>query len=139
MPDYSKTVIYKIFCNDPTITETYVGHTISFIRRENEHKSRCNNQKSDKHNLQIYQTIRDHGGWENWTMVEIETFSCENEKEARKLVSEFVKKFGSTMNSKIPMRNKREYYEDNRENIDLYRKEYCKTNASVIKEKKFII
>ena len=25
--DYSKTIIYKIVCNDLTITEVYVGHT----------------------------------------------------------------------------------------------------------------
>ena len=29
--DYSRTVIYKIVCNDLSITDCYVGHTTEFI------------------------------------------------------------------------------------------------------------
>ena len=32
--DYSKTVIYKIVCNDLTITDIYVGHTTDFVVRK---------------------------------------------------------------------------------------------------------
>ena len=36
--DYSKTIIYKIVCNDLNICVVYVGSTTDFIRRKNEHK-----------------------------------------------------------------------------------------------------
>jgi len=28
--DYSKTIIYKLVCNDPNVMEMYVGHTTDF-------------------------------------------------------------------------------------------------------------
>ena len=45
--DYSKTVIYKIVCKDLNITELYVVHTTDFTRRKCEHKTCCNNEKSN--------------------------------------------------------------------------------------------
>ena len=41
--DYSKTIIYKIVCNDLNITDVYVGHTTNFIKRKARHKYDCNN------------------------------------------------------------------------------------------------
>ena len=41
--DYSKTIIYKIVCNDTNITDCYVGHTTDFTRRKQLHKNDCNN------------------------------------------------------------------------------------------------
>jgi predicted GIY-YIG superfamily endonuclease len=52
--DYSKTVIYKIVCNDLSITECYVGHTTDFVRRKQAHKHNCNNQKRKSHHLKVY-------------------------------------------------------------------------------------
>ena len=43
--DYSKTIIYKIVCNDLSIKECYVGHTINMTKRKCCHKSTCNNEK----------------------------------------------------------------------------------------------
>jgi hypothetical protein len=31
--DYSKTILYKLVCNDLNITECYVGHTTHFVKR----------------------------------------------------------------------------------------------------------
>ena len=39
MPDYSKTIIYKICCNDENITECYIGHTTEFNNRKYKHKN----------------------------------------------------------------------------------------------------
>ena len=39
--DYANTVIYKIVCNDLSITELYVGHTTDFIRRKWSHRNNC--------------------------------------------------------------------------------------------------
>ena len=80
--DYSKTIIYKIVCNDLNITDLYVGHTTQFTKRKCGHKSKCNNLNSKSYNLIIYKTIRDNGGWENWSMIEIEKYNCNDSNEA---------------------------------------------------------
>ena len=66
--DYLKTVMYKIICNNLEIKKCYVGHTTDFRRRKNQHKSVCNSLDSK---LFIYSFIRENGGWENWSMIEI--------------------------------------------------------------------
>jgi hypothetical protein len=78
--DYSNTIIYKIICKIQSITEVYVGHTTSFIKRKYQHKICCNNLSN---NLNIYKTIRENGGWENWEMVEIACYKLKNSEEAR--------------------------------------------------------
>jgi hypothetical protein len=80
--DYSKTIIYKIVCLDKQIEYIYVGSTTHFINRKYGHKSVCNNQNDKKYNLKLYSTIRENGGWDNWTMVQIEEYSCNNKREA---------------------------------------------------------
>ena len=42
--DYSNTVIYKIMCKDPDITDVYVGHTTNFLQRKIAHKYSCMNK-----------------------------------------------------------------------------------------------
>jgi predicted GIY-YIG superfamily endonuclease len=48
--DYSKTVIYKIFCKDSNITDTYIGHTTNFNKRKRGHKKDCYNENDRKYN-----------------------------------------------------------------------------------------
>ena len=79
--DYQNTIIYKIVCNNLAITDCYVGHTTDFNRRKSRHKHSCYYEEK-KINRNIYKTIRDNGGWENWTMVEIEKFPCADRNEA---------------------------------------------------------
>ena len=43
--DYSNTIIYKITCNDSTVTDKYVGHTTNFVQRKYAHKDGCTNEK----------------------------------------------------------------------------------------------
>jgi hypothetical protein len=63
--DYESTIIYKITCKDPLITDKYVGHTIDFVKRRKSHKYACND---DRICIRLYNFIREHGGWDNWTM-----------------------------------------------------------------------
>ena len=76
---YSNTIIYKIFCNDKTVTDIYVGHTTNFIKRKYQHKNLCNKGKK----LKIYNLIQENGGWDNWTMIEIAKYNCQDATEAR--------------------------------------------------------
>ena len=44
MPNYSKSIIYKLECKDPDVTEIYVGATTNFYNRKKEHKRCCINK-----------------------------------------------------------------------------------------------
>ena len=48
--DYSKTIIYKIICNDDP-NFLYVGSTTNYVKRKQQHKSTCSNEKDKNYNL----------------------------------------------------------------------------------------
>ena len=79
--DYSKALIYKIVCNDLNIKDCYVGSTTDFTKRKGHHKRGCNNVNTKCYNYNVYQFIRANGGWDNWTMVLVENYPCENKLE----------------------------------------------------------
>jgi len=105
--DYSKTVIYKIVCNDLAVTDLYVGSTTFFTRRKTEHKSCCKDM-SKKHKMKIYEIIRNNGDWENWTMVQIEEFPCANGNEARARERYWYEQLQATLNTQYPNRSQQE-------------------------------
>jgi hypothetical protein len=76
--DFSKTVIYHFVCQDTNFKCSYVGSTTNFVKRKAHHKSACKIETDKNHNLKLYQTIRDNGGWTNWKMIPLEEFECEN-------------------------------------------------------------
>jgi hypothetical protein len=132
--DYSKTIIYKLVCNDLNITDVYVGHTTNFLKRRTSHKNVCNDEKDKRHNLKVYRMIRQNGGWVNWTMVEVEKFSCSDKNEATKKERYYYELLNSTLNSITPIQTKEEanqkkkiHYKNNKEAISQRRKiEYKK-------------
>jgi hypothetical protein len=132
--DYSKTIIYKIVCNDLNITDIYVGSTTDFIRRKNEHKRCCNNEKSKKYNLKVYQIIRQNGGWDNFTMIEIEKYNCNDSNEAHAKERYHYELLNSSLNSNLPNRTQQEYYEANKLKIVEQQKQYRKNNKEKIAE-----
>jgi len=101
--DYSNTIIYKITCKDPSITDVYVGHTTNFVQRKHCHKQSCKNDKSSNHNCKLYKVIRDKGGWQNWTMEIVNFFNCHDHYEARKKEQEYFILLNATLNSIEPM------------------------------------
>ena len=113
--DYSNTVIYKIVCNDLSITECYVGSTTDFVRRKQRHKNDCLNEKDRKYNYKVYKTIRETGSWENWTMVEIEKYPCKDANEACAKEREWFERLNSTLNTIYPQRGMVEYSKDYKE------------------------
>jgi len=134
MPDYSKAVIYKLVCNDLNIKDIYVGSTCNFINRKYTHKSMCNNEKGQNYNLAVYQCIRFNGGWDNFSMVMIEQFSCKNKRELETRERFWIEKLQSTLNRLIPTRNWKEYREDNKEQYREQTKKYRENNKEKIKE-----
>ena len=79
--DYSKTVIYQIHCNDPNILYDYISSTTDITRRKQSHKKIYNDNTQKSHNDDIYQTIRNNGGWDNWKITELEKYPCNNNSE----------------------------------------------------------
>ena len=114
--DYSKTVIYKITCNDPSVTDVYVGSTSDFIRRKTEHKSRCINDNLKSCKYRLYHVIRLHGGWYGWTMSEIESFPCHSKKEAHERERYHFILMNASLNMKNPTRSEQQ--------LKQYQKEY---------------
>ena len=126
--DYKNTIIYKIVCNDLTITNCYVGHTTSFKDRKREHKSRCKNNKP----IHIYEIINNNGGWENWTMLEIEKFECNDANEARTRERYWYEILNADLNTKCPTEN----IEKRKERNKIYLKLYYQANKDKLNEKK---
>ncbi len=120
--DYDKTIIYRIVCKNTLITECYIGHTTNFTKRKCEHKSRCNNEKDTHYNSKIYQFIRDNGNWNNWDIIEIEKHSCSDKNEAKKRERYYIELHKPELNTEIPCRTGKEYYENNIEAIKARRK-----------------
>ena len=100
--DYSNTIIYKITCKDDSINGVYVGHTTNFVQRQHCHKQGCVNPKSTNYNCKLYKSIRDHGGWDNWTMEIIAFFKCANQYEARIKEQEYFTLLNANLNSVEP-------------------------------------
>ena len=141
--DYSKCIIYKIVCNDFDVKDLYVGHTTDLVKRRSQHKATCNSPKSS---LKIYKTIRENGGWENWTVVVIERFeTCKDSEEARTRERYWFDELNACMNSIKPMltndekselnrRNAKISYENNKESIKNRCLEYYHNNKASLKE-----
>jgi hypothetical protein len=101
--DYSNTIIYKIYCKDPSIKDVYVGHTTNFVQRKYAHKQSCVNEKNASYECKLYKIIRENGGWYNWNMTIIDFFNCQNQHEARIKEQEYFILLNATMNSVEPI------------------------------------
>ena len=98
--DYTSTVIYKIVCNDDSVKDVYVGHTTDFTNRKHQHKRTCKDESMNK--KKIYTIINANGGWDNWTMIEIEKYACNDANEARAREHYWTQQLNPTMNMYAP-------------------------------------
>ena len=149
--DYSKTLIYKIVCKDLDIKDCYVGHTTNWIKRKSSHKSNCNNQNKKDYNLNVYKFIRENGNWDNWEMIEIKKYPCNDKREAEAEERTLYEELNSTLNTYRPFITedekkqqkkeiKKKYYEKNKEKfkefyIDYY-EEFINNYKNYYKENK---
>ena len=129
--DYSNTIIYKIVCNDLSVTDCYVGNTTQFRQRKSQHKKNCNNSNSKDYNIPLYKFIREHSGWENFSMIEIEKYPCTDGNEARARERYYFDLLNANLNKMRPLRteDERKQYDKEyrqKENIKEYNKRYCK-------------
>ena len=136
--DYNNTHFYKICCKDLNITDIYIGHTTDFRRRKNRHKSCCLTVDNPAYNFPVYQFIRENGGWDNFDMILLETKSCSDSLEAKKIEREFVEQLHATLNRWIPGRTREERYEIHKTEILENKKEYYQANKDTINDKRNI-
>ena len=123
---YSNTVIYKISCVDPSITDIYVGSTTNIKKRLASHKT-----NSIASNYTLYQFIRDNKGWSNFRMDILEVYPCLSRSEATQRERFYVESLHATLNKNIPSRSTREfqkYYYSLAENKQKH-SEYCQGEA----------
>jgi ribosomal 30S subunit maturation factor RimM len=133
MPDYTKTIIYKLINYDyPELV--YVGSTTNFTKRKQCHKVSCLNEKSKNHNLKVYANIRDYDGWENWNMIKICDYPCNNKREAELKEDEYMTELKASLNMIRASRTQQQYYKDNKGKIQERMKEYQETNKEKLKE-----
>jgi hypothetical protein len=131
---HENTIMYKIVCNDLNITDLYVGQTTNFSVRKDCHKKHCCKDIYKQHNFKVYQYIRANGGWYNWSMVEIEKFTCNDSNEAHKRERYWVETLKATLNCRIPSRTDSEYNLANKEQISEYKKMYALANKEQLAE-----
>ena len=138
MVNYKKSIIYKLCCKDVNIKEIYVGSTCNQLRkRKNKHKSDCNNENSNIYNSYVYKFIRQNSGFENWSMIIIENYPCENKRELEKRERYFMEVLNSTLNSYKPFtteEEKKEQVKQRYENNKTEIKDYQDKNKDKIKE-----
>ena len=153
--DYSQTVIYKICCRNPSINEIYIGHTTNYTNRKHNHKSNCCNSNLNNYNLFLYKFIRENGGWDNWSMIQIENYNCNSKREAELRERYWIETLKPKLNSVSPITSKeekekqkqdwykenkdhilqkaKENYEENKEHKLEYQKQYAEENKEQIK------
>jgi hypothetical protein len=132
--NYQQTIIYKLCCKDTTITEIYVGHTTNFTRRKYQHHHSCYNENNKGYNLYLYQFIRENGDWDNWNMIEIEVYSCENKRQAETRERYWIEELHPKLNKNIPTRTIQEWTEENKKYLQEYRQDWRDNNEEHLKK-----
>ena len=124
MPIY---IFYKIFCKDDNIKDLYVGKTKDLKKRWYSHKFNCNNEKSNRHNLKLYQFIRENGGIDNWNIIEIEKGEYDDKDSAIR-ERYWIEELNANLNNDIPSRTQKEWKEEHRNEQINYLKIYYQEN-----------
>ena len=133
MPKYENAVVYKLCCDDPEITDIYVGSTCNFKVRKWNHKSNCNNENGEHFNRYVYKFIRNNGGWDAWSMILIKKYPhVADNQELLKKERKWINQLNATLNKNVPgitlELGKTEYSKQ-------YFKEYNKLNTEHVKQR----
>jgi len=139
MVNYNNSIVYKLCCKDPEITDIYVGSTTDFTKRKWNHKSNCNNENTKKYNFIVYEFIRRHGNWENWDMIQIETYNADDKRDLESRERHWIELLKSSLNKTVPtqtaVEQKAKYYINNKEKIKKTHSEYYINNKEKIDKK----
>jgi len=154
MPDYSKSVIYTIKSKD----NIYVGSTLNFRSRKNNHKTCLDNENSKEYNYKLYKTIRQNAG--EWDMKAHSIFPCNSkmelsieEERVRQLLkadmnmqscgtglirSEYMKQY-NTQRREENIKNCKQYYDQYRDKISEKKRQKVTCECGCILSKGWLI
>lgn len=128
MPDYSKSKIYRIYCEN----EEYIGSTIRPLsERMNGHRV---SYKNKTHALCSCKILFDKYGAENCRIELIEQYPCNTREELYKREGE-IQRERNCINLRIAGRTKQQLYIDNREKFLEQKKQYRLENKEMLLEK----
>jgi hypothetical protein len=130
--NYDNAVIYKIVCNDLTITDSYVGSTTNFTKRKCGHKNNCENNKL----IKVYQVIIANGNWNNWSMILVEEFPTTSKLLLEQRERHWIETLGATLNCILPTRTHKEWRDTHKEHVAARGKQYDINNKDKIKDRK---
>jgi len=136
MVNYKNGIVYKIYCKDSSITDIYIGSTTNFNNRRKRHKTACTNEKSKGYNYTVYQYIREHGGWDNWDIIEVEQCCAKDKDELLERERYWIRHLDTTLNKTIPGRTRKEWYQDNKESVIQRTRKYYQEHKEEIAQKK---
>ena len=139
--DYSKCCIYKIehIENESLL---YVGFTTNFNQRKHQHNTIYDNSKDNASNRNLYQMMRDNGGWENFKVIEIEKYPCSDRRGAEKRETEIMKDLKANMNMIVSFvgggkkERDKNYRDTHKDKIKESDKIYRETHKEEIKQRK---
>ena len=127
MPDYTQGKIYKIVKKDDH-TQCYVGSTTQTLNnRLVKHKDDSRTRKS-----LFYLTV--NGKWDEWDMILIEDYPYSSKKKLVEKETEYRLKIG-ILNTRVEGRTKKQYCQDNKEDLAKKNKEWREKNKDEIKQK----
>ena len=129
-------IVYKLFCYDQDVKACYVGSTKNIKTRMRDHRSNTNCKTRKEHNSVLYETIRNTGGWNNWSYQILATMRVNNYTELHKFEALYIKSTKNTLNKSIPTRTRKEYYDQERSNILAYKKSYHQNNRNKLIKKR---
>ena len=139
---YPEYKIYKLVCDDTDLF--YIGSTRDFTSRKSRHKSSFNKPNNKEYNTKKYQTMREFGGFENWRMVVIDILYDVTKLEAEIREEQMRMELKALLNSQkascggITLEEYRKNYrEENRDQIRDNKKRYYEENKDHIKEHKY--
>ena len=133
---------YKIVCLDDSVDLCYVGSTADFTKRRYKHKADTTNEKLGSYNNKLYTTIREHGGWSNFKMIEIAKREQLTLREAEKIEEDYRQELRAKMNSRkcyTTYEDKKndalQYYYDHKEDVLNKKRTFYQNNKDRLKEK----
>ena len=94
--------IYQIKCNNPEVTDLYIGSTVNFNQRKCNHKTIG---YKEKQHLPLYSCIYKNGGLENWTFEILEEYECETRQDLYKRERVYYEAYEPSLNIFRPFIN----------------------------------
>jgi len=130
MVNYSNGRIYKLV-NDVD-DKIYVGSTTTRLsKRKCQHNALARRRPITR----VYKHLNEVG-WEHVDIILIENYECKTKEQLHARERHWIEQLKPELNTRIPTRTHKEYYEDNKEKIAEKKKEWYQDNKEKIAGKK---